>query len=88
MIQEQDIVKQSLTIADLQDLGMVSGASLSADGKLLVYVTTKVVMEENVHKDFITIIELSTKKEICGWEGSAPQWSPILWPAFLYLVQQ
>ena len=77
MIQEQDIVKHTLTIADLQDLCMVSGASLSADGKLLVYVTTKVVMEENAHKDFITIIELSTKKEISVWEGSAPQWSPI-----------
>lgn len=77
MIEEQDIVKHTLTIADLQELCMVSGASLSADGKLLVYVTTKVVMEENAHKDFITIIELSTKKEISVWEGSAPQWSPI-----------
>jgi len=76
MIDEQDIVKHSLSIADLQDLCMVSGASLSADGKLLAYVTTKVVMEENAYKDFITIIELSTKKEISVGEGSAPQWSP------------
>ncbi|MDB5280820.1 MAG: peptidase prolyl oligopeptidase active site domain protein [Ferruginibacter sp.] len=77
MSEVQNIVKHTLTIDDLQHLRMVSGASLSADGKLLAYVTTKVVMEENAHKDFITIIELSTKKEINVWEGSAPQWSPV-----------
>lgn len=77
MIEKQDIVKHTLTIDDLQHLKMLSGASLSADGKLLAYVTTKVVMEENAYKDFITILELSTKKEVSVWEGSAPQWSPI-----------
>ena len=78
MIKKQDIVKHSLTINDLQHACMLSGASLSADGKLLAYVTTKVVLEENTYKDFITVLELSTEKEISVWEGSAPQWSPVL----------
>ena len=77
MIEEQNIVKRTLALDDLQHVGMLSGASLSADGKLLAYVTTKVVLEENAHKDFITIIDIITKQEINVWEGSAPQWSPV-----------
>lgn len=77
MIEEQKIVKHTLSINDLQDICQLSRASLSANGKLLVYVITKVVPEENEYKDFITIVEVSTKKEINIWEGSAPQWSPL-----------
>lgn len=77
MIEEQHIRKQTLTIDDLQHVAMLSGASLSADGRLLAYVTTKVILEENAYKDFVTIIEISTKREIDMWEGSAPQWSPV-----------
>ena len=77
MSEEQNIIKRPLAIEDLQQVEMLSGASLSADSKLLAYVTTKVVPEENVHKDFITIINPLSKQVISVWEGSAPQWSPV-----------
>ncbi len=75
MSEEQNTVKRTLTLDDLQHIAMLSGASFSADGKLLAYVTTKVDLEENAHKDFITIVETISNKEITMWEGSAPQWS-------------
>src|SRR5688500_8578779 len=74
---EPYIGKRPLTMEDLQHVSLISDASISADGQYLVYVTTKVVWEENVHKDFISVIALSTGAEIEVWEGSAPQWSPI-----------
>jgi dipeptidyl aminopeptidase/acylaminoacyl peptidase len=77
MSKEQHISKRMLTIDDLQHIAVLSGASLSADGKLVAYVTTKVVLEENAHKDFITVIDVISKQAIIVWEGSAPQWSPI-----------
>src|SRR4051794_15864113 len=76
MIEEQHI-KHSLTIDDLQHVAMSGGASFSAAGEMLVYVTTRVVLEENAHKDYISIIDILTNQEITAWEGSGPQWSPL-----------
>lgn len=77
MTEELDIKKRPLKIEDLQDVSMLSGASISADGKLLAYVTTKVAIEENGHKDFISIVDVHTNKQMFVWEGSSPQWSPV-----------
>src|SRR5690242_4487709 len=77
MSDNSNIQKRPLQIEDLQRLCMSSSASFSADGSMLAYVITKVVLEENCYKDFISIIDLDTKKEIDTWEGSSPLWSPV-----------
>lgn len=77
MSDEQNIINRTLAIDDLQHITQLSEASFAANGRMLAYVTTKVVLEENAHKDFITIVALDTRKEIAVWEGSAPQWSPV-----------
>jgi dipeptidyl aminopeptidase/acylaminoacyl peptidase len=71
------IKKRPLTLKDLQHIAMLHAVSISFDGRYLAYVTSKVVWEENAHKDFISIIDLNTSQEISTWEGSAPQWSPV-----------
>jgi dipeptidyl aminopeptidase/acylaminoacyl peptidase len=77
MTEHLDIKKRPLQIEDLKDVSILSGASLSADGRLLTYVITKVVVEENCHKDFISVVEVDTNKETLVFEGSSPQWSPV-----------
>jgi dipeptidyl aminopeptidase/acylaminoacyl peptidase len=71
------IIKRPLVLEDLRHVASLSAASISYDGQYLVYVSTKVVWEENVHRDFITVIALSTGAEVKVWEGSEPQWSPV-----------
>ncbi|MEJ7586768.1 MAG: hypothetical protein WKI04_04320, partial [Ferruginibacter sp.] len=73
-----DILKRPLAMDDLQQVAVLSAVSISADGRYLAYVTTKVVWKENTHRDLITVIELSTGKEISAWEGTAPKWAPVL----------
>jgi dipeptidyl aminopeptidase/acylaminoacyl peptidase len=77
MINERDIEKRPLTIEDLQDIETLSAASISMDGRWLVYVTTKVIIEEDGYRDFITIVNLQTKEQKAVWEGAAPQWSAV-----------
>lgn len=77
MNDEQDLKKRPLKIEDLQDIAALSSASLSANGKYIVYVTTKTIIAENVQKDYISVAELNTNREIKVWEGSSPQWSPV-----------
>ncbi|MCW3115711.1 MAG: family peptidase, partial [Segetibacter sp.] len=77
MTEDLDIKKRPLKIEDLKDVSILSGASLSADGRFLAYVTTKVVVEENCHKDFISVVDFDTNNEPLMFEGSAPQWSPV-----------
>ncbi|HEV7330830.1 MAG TPA: S9 family peptidase [Flavisolibacter sp.] len=77
MIVEQTIEKKFLAIEDLNEVAAVSAPAISADGQWLAYVTTKVVLEENCYKDFISVLDLQTKQEVLEWEGSTPQWSPV-----------
>ncbi|MCW3120966.1 MAG: peptidase prolyl oligopeptidase active site domain protein, partial [Flavipsychrobacter sp.] len=71
------IENRPLKMEDLQNIATLSAASISADGRFLAYVTSKVIIAENANKDFISVIELTTKQEISMWEGSSPQWSPV-----------
>lgn len=77
MNDEQDLKMRPLKIEDLQDIANLSAAALSADGKYIVHVTAKTIFTENVQKDYISVVELTTKQEIEVWEGSSPQWSPV-----------
>ncbi len=77
MNDEQDLKMRPLKIEDLQDIANLSAAALSADGKYIVHVTAKTIFSENVQKDYISVVELTTKQEIKVWEGSSPQWSPV-----------
>lgn len=76
MNENQDI-RRPLSVEDLQDIAILSSVALSAEGRYMVYVSTKTVITENVQKDFISVVELSSKQEIKVWEGSSPQWSPV-----------
>lgn len=76
MSDNSNIKKRPIQIEDLQKLCTSSSASFSADGGMLAYVITKVVVEENCYKDFILVVDLATKQELLTWEGSMPQWSP------------
>jgi dipeptidyl aminopeptidase/acylaminoacyl peptidase len=69
--------KRPLALDDLQRFTQLSSASVSADGSLLAYVTTKVFMQDNTTRDSIVVLELTTGSVIKEWAGSAPQWSPI-----------
>lgn len=76
MNENQDI-RRRLRVEDLQDIVMLSSVALSADGRYVVYVSTKTIIAENVQKDFISLVELSSKQELKVWEGSSPRWSPV-----------
>ena len=69
--------KRTMVAEDLQHIAVLSSESTSADGKHLAYVTTRINWEENIHKDFISILNLRTGTEEKVWEGSTPQWSPV-----------
>lgn len=77
MSEVQNIIKRPLRVEDLQHITMLSSAALSADGRYMVYVSTKTIIAENVQKDFISVVYLSSKQEIKVWEGSSPRWSPV-----------
>ncbi len=77
MFNERDIEKRPLSIEDLPEIETLSTASISVDGRWLAYVTTKVIMEEDGYRDFITIVDLHTKAQKAVWEGTAPQWSAV-----------
>ncbi|CAL1518512.1 S9 family peptidase [Chitinophaga sp. MM2321] len=66
-----------LKLEDLQDIATLSSAALSADGKYIVYVTTKVVMEDNDYRDYIHVVERASGETKEVWEGASPQWSPV-----------
>jgi dipeptidyl aminopeptidase/acylaminoacyl peptidase len=72
-----NINKRPLGLEDLKHIAVLSAASVSADGRYLAYINSRIIWEENVRKEFITIIELSTGEKLKEWEGSMPQWSPV-----------
>jgi len=74
---DHDIKRRPLQVADLQSIAMLSSVTLSCDGSLMAYVTTKTIIEENVQKDYISVIRIESGEEIKAWEGASPQWSPV-----------
>ncbi len=76
MSNANNIQKRPLTIEDLKHIVTPSAASLCADGRYMVYVTTKAFLQENTYKDIITVVDVATKNELAVWEGSSPLWSP------------
>jgi dipeptidyl aminopeptidase/acylaminoacyl peptidase len=71
------IPKRPVSLEDLQQVAVLSAPSISPDGSYLVYMCTRIVWEENIYKDFVVVIELSTGNEIQVWEGTSPRWSPV-----------
>lgn len=78
MSEEKNSTRRPFTVEDLQDIVMLGSVAISADGRYITYVSTKTIIEENVQKDYISVVELSSKQEIKVWEGSSPQWSPVM----------
>jgi dipeptidyl aminopeptidase/acylaminoacyl peptidase len=77
MNKAENINKRPLGLEDLRQVAMLSAASVSADGQYLAYVTSRVIWEENLRKEFICVIELRSGELLEEWEGSMPQWSPV-----------
>ncbi|RYY69866.1 MAG: S9 family peptidase [Chitinophagaceae bacterium] len=72
-----NINKRPIGLKDLRHISVLSAASCSADGRYIAYISTKVIWEQNIHKDFITICDISTGIELKVLEGSSPRWSPV-----------
>src|SRR5918993_116463 len=73
----EEIQKHPIDLEDLRLVANLSSASISADGRYLAFVNSKIDWEEDSHNDFITILDLSTGKEEKTWPGSSPKWSPL-----------
>ena len=80
-------VKRSLDIEDLQHIVVPSAAALSADNRYVVYVTTKVLLDENTYQDTIRVVDAVTCTELKAWRGSSPKWSPVT-NEIAYLAEQ
>ena len=68
--------KRLFSLDDLFELSGISGIKLSPDGRQIVCVITKVDIEQNSTKDFITLINIADKQQELLFEGGSPCWSP------------
>ncbi|RAJ90693.1 dipeptidyl aminopeptidase/acylaminoacyl peptidase [Larkinella arboricola] len=70
-------VRRPLEIKDLQHIVVPSAASLSADSRYVVYVTTTVLLDENTYQNTISVVDAVTNTEQEAWDGASPKWSPV-----------
>jgi len=68
-------------------LAVPSAASLSPDNQFVVYVTTRVLLDDNAYQDTISVVEADTSAVLKTWQGSSPKWSPVT-PEIAYLAEQ
>lgn len=84
---DEDKRKRPLEIKDLQQIAVPSAASLSADNRYVVSVTTKVLLDENTYQDTISVVDFRSNTELKAWRGSSPKWSPVT-DEIAYLAEQ
>ena len=83
----EDKQKRPLDVQDLPHIVVPSAATLSADSTFVVYVTTKVLLNENTDQDTIRVVDAVTSTERKAWHGSSPKWSPVT-NEIAYLTEQ
>lgn len=83
----EDNRRRPLEITDLQQIVAPSAASLSADNRYVVYVTTKVLLDENTYQDTVSVVDADTNTVLKAWNGASPKWSPVT-NEIAYLAEQ